>query len=90
MLFSAQKAEVNNFSVTGQSAFERSQVLPVEKAQRHKKKRSEGKKRKKKARKNDFLSLPSRKSHLSAVAGLSEKRGTVQIAGLWLLCLLAA
>ena len=43
MLFSAQKAEVNNFSVTGQSAFERSQVLPVEKAQRHKKERSEGK-----------------------------------------------
>lgn len=90
MLFSAQKAEVNNFSVTGQSAFERSRVLPVEKTQRHKKTRSERKKRKKEARKNDFLSLSSRKSHLSAVAGLSEKRWTVQIVGLWLLYLLAA
>lgn len=56
MLFSAQKVEVNNFSVIGQSAFDRSQVLPGEKTQRHKKKRSEGKKRKNETRKTvDFL-----------------------------------
>lgn len=47
MLFSAQKAEVNNFSVTGQTASDRSQVLPVEKTQRHKKERRERKKQEK-------------------------------------------
>lgn len=79
MLFSAQKAEVNNFSVIGQTASDRSQVLPVEKTQRHKKERRERKKQEKMLA--FFDSHPEKAIHQQQ-QGSARKDGLSKLSGL--------